>query len=257
MAKSRLLAGLISLVLLAGCSSATTATATLAEIPTVHVSPFALPLAQGLGQQYLQERGALPFDLIPTSGLSGLEAAGEGKAVLHLDFPPVPEGWFATPIGWEGIAIIVHPEVPIRTLTMADLAAIYSGRADDWQAFGRGQGSIQPVIPPEGDSLRAVFLSQVMPDERVTTLARLSPTPEQALFITQETEGAIAMVPAHFEMADSGISVLRLDGEFPEPNNLERGDYPLRVRVLAIAPEEPTGEIREWLTWVQATTSSE
>ena len=243
---------LILLVALVSCSPAPSATPPIVDVPTVHVSPFALPFARSLGERYVATNGALPFDLVPANAPSALDAVEQGEAELHLDFPPVPADWFATPLGWEGISLIVHAEVPIRSLTLEELAGIYSGRIDNWQEFGRGLGPIQPVIPPQGDSLRTVFVSRVMPDDRITTLARLAPTPEEALRIARETEGAIALVPAHLSLPESGISVLRIEGELPEVENIAHGDYPLRVRIVAMAAEEPTGEIRDWLTWAQA-----
>ncbi|MFP3854904.1 MAG: substrate-binding domain-containing protein [Anaerolineales bacterium] len=246
---------LLAILALVGCSQSPTATPTIPAIPTVHASPFALPLARSLAQPYMEEVGPLPFDLIPAASQAALQSTAQDEAALHLDYLPVPEGWFTTPLGWEGAAVVVNSEVPLRSLTLADLADIFSGRAEDWQEFGRGEGAIQVVVPPQGERMRSLFVEAVLPNGQVTTRARLAPTPDHALQLVAELDGAIGLIPAHSSTQGRGVAVVRVEGQLPEGEALQEGGYPLRWQILAMAPEEPDGSVREWLTWVQSTDS--
>lgn len=237
--------------LLAGCATAPAPSPTIPAIPQVGVSDYAYPLMESMARSFMQENGPLPFDLVPGIRWPQADARQLGSIALYLDFPPVPEGWFATPVGWEGIALVVHPEVPTRSLSRQALADIYSGRASDWSEFGRGQGPIQPLIPPRGEAFRKVFLDYILPAGNVTTLARLAPTPMEALQLTAELEGAIAIVPASLDLENAQVGIVRVEGTLPEQRAIEQGSYPLRSQIVASAPEEPSGALRDWLIWLQ------
>jgi ABC-type phosphate transport system substrate-binding protein len=240
------------IVLLASaCAGAPTATPTIPTIPEVGVSPFALPFLASLAQPYIAEGQPLPFDIVPRAAASGFNGSNQGGPAMYVDFSADASAEFATPLGWEGIAVIANQAVPIRSLALRDLADIYSGRTLDWAEFGRGQGPIQPVLPPQGESMRTAFLQTVMPEGQVTTLARLSPTPEQALRLTAELEGAIALAPSTMDFEEAGVSILRIEGTLPAREAVIEGSYPLRARIVAMAAQEPQGELRNWLIWAQ------
>ena len=205
----------------------------------------------------MQEQGPLPFDVVPGVSWPGAEVAAPVSAAMYVDFPPVPEGWFATPLGWEGIAVVVNQDVPLRSLNRKDLTEIYSGRVGDWSELGRGQGSIQPIIPPRDEAFRRIFLDFVLPQGNVTTLARIAPTPAEALQLAAELDGAIAIVPASLNLQNSAVGIVRIEGTLPEQQAVQDGTYPLRSQIVAGSPKEAEGALRDWLIWVQASQIAE
>lgn len=210
----------------------------------------ALPPARALGEAYLQLETALPFDLVPTASDAGLEAAAAGRIPFHLDYPPAPDGWFATTLAWEGIAFIVHPQVPTRNLTLAELEGIFSGEIREWGEVADGGGEIQPVLPPPGDRFRQAFLQRVMPESRVSSRALVAPNPETSVEWVSTTEGALGLLPLSYRRPAT-VPLVRIEGSLPGSSTVGDGSYPLRVQLLALAPQEPVGSAREWLLWAQ------
>jgi phosphate transport system substrate-binding protein len=236
---------------LAGCQPAVETPPPIPDIPIVHVSPAAVPFAMAWARQYQTEVGVLPFDLIPIGSQAGAQAVADGRASLMIDFPPPQDGWFVTPLGWEAVALVVDPHVPVRALSIEDLRAAFAGRITSWSELGGSSQSIQIIIPPAGDRLRQLFLDRIVFDGRVTTNALLAPTPSRALDLVAENPGALAVVPVH-SLPDERVAAVRIEGALPSPSTAANGRYPLRTSILASAPNEPEGAVRDWLVWMQA-----
>jgi phosphate transport system substrate-binding protein len=60
----------------------------------------------------------------------------------------------------------------------------------------------------------------------------------------------IGYVPLSYSAEEPRI--VRVDGILPGESTLADGTYPLLLEVVAMAPEEPTGPLRDWLVWLQA-----
>ena len=247
-----LIASLLLISLLASaCGASGQPTPTPTPVPIVHVSPAAAPFAQALGADYIQQRGPLPFDLVPLSGIDARQEVEAGDAALLIDLPPVPQGWFATPLGRDSVAVIVNPQVTARDLSTDELRALFSGRVQDWTELSVSEAAVQIIVPPDGDPLRERFEAAVMQEERVTTRAKLAPNPSSAVELVGQTPGSVAIIPLSAQESDA-VRLVRIDGILPSASSLSDGSYSMPYPVLAMAPEEPRGLLRDWLTWVQS-----
>lgn len=188
----------------------------------------------GLGLQILARPAAL--DAV---------AAGELELVVSASEPPA--GWFVTPLGWERVVFAVHPGNPVRALSLQELASIFRGQTVNWDALGGPDLAIQPVIPLEGDELRDHLAGRLLEGRRFTTLALLGPSPEATLAWVGQDPGAIGILP--LSTANDRVALIQVEGI--EARDRE-GRYPLEMEVLAFAPQEPGGVVREWLAWLQA-----
>jgi ABC-type phosphate transport system substrate-binding protein len=69
--------------------------------------------------------------------------------------------------------------------------------------------------------------------------------------IIRDHPGAIGLLP--LLEPETRMRVASLNGVSPTREAVENGTYPLWVDVLAIAPEEPAGPLRDFLQWLQET----
>jgi phosphate binding protein len=65
-------------------------------------------------------------------------------------------------IAYDGIAVIVHPSNAVKSLTLDDVAKIFSGQATDWSAFGGEQGAINVITRPSYSGTHAFFRDKVL-----------------------------------------------------------------------------------------------
>jgi hypothetical protein len=199
---------------------------------------------------YAQSVGVPAFDLEVWAMSEAARAAEDGRLQLLVTASPPPAEWFATPLGFEEIVIIVNPAIRVRDLSMRQLGDVFSGAVQAWDEIDGAAVSVQLVIPPEGDELRRQFETLVLDERRLPRTALVAPTPAAMLSVVSATAGAIGLLPLSYPA--QGARVLAIDGESPSPENLNQTGYPLRFEVVATAPVEPQGDLRDWLAWLQS-----
>ncbi len=198
---------------------------------------------------YAQSVGVPSFDLEVWSAEEATQAVADGRLQLFVSAAPPPSGWFATPLGFEAIAIIANPEMRIRDLSLSQLRDVFSGTVRTWDEIDGPETPIQLVVPPQADELRRQFEDLVMGERQLPRTALLAPTPAAMATLVGQTPGAIGFLP--FSASAEGARVIPIDGEAPSSQDSATSDYALRFEVIATAPEEPQGGVRDWLAWLQ------
>jgi hypothetical protein len=237
-------------VLLASCAGAPTELPPAAPLPRLVTTPALEPWVSQWIAAYHTAQGQLGFSvdvLPPAAALEAVEDDAFGLVVAGIE---VPSSWFATPLGIEGIAVLVHPDNPVRNFSISDLASLFAGRVRAWEELGRSVGSVQVVIPLAGDEVRLRFEGLVMQGSSTTSTALLAPSPTAMIAIIAANPQAIGYVP--MSQTDEDVRVVRVEDVMPGEARLADGTYPLTLEVIAMAPEEPGGALRDWLAWLQA-----
>jgi ABC-type phosphate transport system substrate-binding protein len=200
---------------------------------------------------YIEESGQAHLKLELFSHQEMIPSLEDGRAELGLISRDVPEGWFATPLCREPIAVIVNPSVDLASLDLNHLADIFSGREDSWDSLGASSGMIQPVVPPTGSEIRERFIQVVMGNSAFDPAALVGGTLDATVELVESNPGAIGFVPLW--RVDDGVETVAIAGIEPKEETALSGAYPLWVDVLAVSPEEPVGYLRDFLGWLQGT----
>ncbi len=231
-------------VVVAACASPPTSTPS--SVPRVYAPPYAIPVVRPWAEAYIAETGTpLPFDLDPRERSAALDLAPtRPDSLLIFDGPP-PAGWFATPLGSIAVVILVNADNPLRDLGPSDLVNLFARRTAQWGSLGGGDVDVQPVLPLPGEPVRDWFEAAVMRGTPVWPGAWLAPTPEAMLTLVASDPGAVGILLG--VDVPGNVIATRVDGVgAAEPA------YPYQFELLAFAPAEPTGGVRDWLGWVQA-----
>ncbi|HEX9945583.1 MAG TPA: hypothetical protein VGG03_26520 [Thermoanaerobaculia bacterium] len=131
------------------------------------------------------------------------------------------------------IAVIVHEQVPVDDLSLAELRRIFLGERQSWSK----ELMITLLMPPSGSPEREVLLNKIYErrsevqyqhywinklfgDEAAPVAPKVTGSPEMSASLARVIPGAIALVPAN--KIPQGVKVLRIDGKLPG-----QGGYPL------------------------------
>lgn len=220
--------------------------ATLAPVPRVYVPPFAESVVRQWAEDYVAETGApLPFDLDPQTLETALDLVPlEPNSLLLFGGLP-PEDWFVTPVASIPVVILVHPDNPVHDLRASDLQDLFARRTAGWSVLGGSDVDVQPVLPLAGEPLRLWFESVVMRGVPVWPGTWLAPTPEAMASLVASEPGAVGILLG--SEVPSTVALVRVLAVLPSEES-----YPYRFELLAFAPKEPAGGVRDWLGWVQA-----
>ena len=159
-------------------------------------------------------------------------------------------------LGYDGITVIVHPDNPIRSLSLAKISDIFTGKSHQWNQVGGKLGEIHPIGRPPSSGTRVFFRDRVLrcgdPSRveefapEVVALERNEDIVEQVARDPQ----AIAYVGHGF--LQPGVKVLAVSAErgpayLPETRTIAEGRYPIHRPLLLYTRSQPSREVARFL----------
>ncbi len=183
--------------------------------------------------------------------------AGDVPFALTTCLPPDASLW-AAPVGWDGVAVVVHVTNAVPSLDLEMLRLVFQGRSTSWADAGGDDVPITVVSREEGAASRQVFEALVMGQSRITAGARLALSSASVIDIVGSVPGAIGFVSMAY--VDDRVRAVPLrvpDREtpvVPSPDAVSSGDYPLRSPILIVGLEAPpAGSVYwDWFAWMQS-----
>jgi hypothetical protein len=251
---ARLVVGL--LLALAACASEAPQAPTLPAQPEptlllIGLSSGAAPVAGLVEEGYAVDnaRAGLRFVIGNETALfADLESGALDALLVHI-LPPGSDDWY-NPVAFDGLAIVVHPGNPVRELSSAQVQALFSGSIDNWAGAGGPDRPVAPVGRERGAGARRLFNERIMAEQRPAIHTLVQPDNEALLAAVAAGSGAIGytMIGA----LDDRVAAVSIDGVVPTPNNASSQNYPLAVPLYFVSPDEPQGELRALLAWLQS-----
>lgn len=185
------------------------------------------------------------------------ETRRDGVSLALIAGPP-SEGLWAAPVAVDALAVIVHADNPLTSLTRTQLQQVFSGFTWRWSELGvqgaAGAGEIGVVSREAGSGTRAAFEDQALrerPDldpTPVTTMAVLRLSSAEVIAYVAEHPAAIGYVAlGALDGAGHSVRVLAVEGVAPGPAQVSEGAYSLSLPLFLVARQEPTGAARAFL----------
>ena len=149
-----------------------------------------------------------------------------------------------TPIAWDDLAIIVHPDTKLDTITLAQLRDLFGGYSQDWSALGLETAPIQLISREEGSGARATFESSVMDGRPVSLTALVKPSDAAVVSYIAKHPGAVGYA-SRAVVDDTVPRVVKVEDLLPgQPG------YPLVRALDLVLPARPAPvarTLRDWL----------
>jgi ABC-type phosphate transport system substrate-binding protein len=230
--------------------------------PTISAAPAPSLLLIGLGygagpvaslvKEPYEQTGAnagLSFVQGNETSLYGDLESGALDAVLAHILPAGSNYWY-NPIAMDGLAIIVHPGNPVRSLSTAQVQALLSGTLDNWAAAGGPDLPVTPVGRERGAGARRLLSERIMAEQRPAIDTLVQPDDDALLAAVAADPAAVGYTM--IGNLDQSVVAVTIDGVAPTPNNAASQNYPLAVPVYFASKSEPQGELRAFLAWLQS-----
>ncbi|MFZ5827145.1 MAG: phosphate ABC transporter substrate-binding protein [Bacillota bacterium] len=200
------------------------------------------PLAEVLAEEY-RRAGGRRVSIQGGGSTAGLQALRNGVADLaaasrRLTPEELRQGLVPHVIGYDVLAIAVHPTNPVDELTRAQLRRLFAGEVTDWAELGGRPGPVHLFSREAGSGSRQAFREMV--------------GPVSATALVQSSSGAIRVAVMHDPQAvgyislgavqQGGVKALRIAGRAPGQNG-----YPLVRPLSLVTMGEPQGEAEGFL----------
>jgi phosphate transport system substrate-binding protein len=237
----------ILLFTLYGCGSEKESDASSPTL-TIAADRSASPLAEALLNTYEDTQNTTML-LEPGPRDAALSAVLDSRAdAAILWYPPDDQELFYTPIGRDLLAIVVHPDAGIDSLTASELRTVFSGRMITWADFDRPQLTVQVISREAGSSSRMAFEEWVLDGADMSPSARLGVSDQLVIEYVSAAPGSIGYVP--LSQLDDRVVAIAVDGVPPTLDEGRRRAYPLTAPVVFVARQEPQGQLRRFLNWI-------
>lgn len=228
---ARLLFPLLWAVLLAGCS-AQPHTATV----NTDGSSSMEKLIKGLSEAFMAEHSGVTVNYNGSGSGAGIEAALTGTADLGLASRPLreseeAEGAVGYVVALDGVAVVVHPDNPIESLSVEQLARLFRGEVANWSELGGADAPVAAYGREAGSGTRSSF------EEAVGVVDICRYTNEYSA--TGDVVGSVANNPnaigyAAFSTVNDAVKAIRIDGIACTAENIRSGRYPICQTFLLV-----------------------
>lgn len=147
----------------------------------------------------------------------------------------------------DGLAIVVHPSNPLRSLTKAQISNIYRGAITNWKEVG-GPNSRIVVIQRESNSGTAESFRDLVVGKSVQITGNSE---------TQSSNGAVKSRVGNTPAAigylgmgylDRTVKSLALNGVLPTLQNVKKGSYPATRPLYFYTAGQPTGVLKQFIS---------
>lgn len=159
------------------------------------------------------------------------------------------------PVAWDALAIIVHKDNPVESISLDQAKAIYTAKINNWSKLGGADQKIEVYalknkISGNGYTLRDLLFSNVDKNIKTSRVFDSSESLEQALI---ENPNAIAITGVSSARVQ-GVKIVALDGVTPSVDSIKSGDYSLyRPLFLSYDPDSPNIEsVKDFIQFVQS-----
>lgn len=250
-------------------------------LATLVVTLFALPALAGEELRYsgsstigtgILQAGAAP-DFTAKTGIkfAAIEQPGSGKGIQALIEGKTPlagasrplkpaekkEKLIGTIIGYDAIAVFVHKDNPVKSLSKEQLKGIFTGQIKNWKEVGGPDAPLTPnteiltgkratvemfqEMVLDGAAYGKGFKEIDLPRDQIVDLAANSGG------ICSVSLGLLAAVPGDVK---GKVKPITINGVEPTEKNVQSGAYLISRPLLLVTKGLPKGEVKEFLNFM-------
>lgn len=214
-----------------GCgSNSENNTASSKDTTTISISGSTSvgPLMEKIQEKYEEENNNVTLEIQQNGSgagikdvISGISEIGMSSRELKDEEKGSVQG---TTVAYDGIALLVNPENPVKNISLEDVKKIYTGEITNWKEIGGDDAPIVVVSREEGSGTRDAFQEIVgYESEELLKDATISDGSGAVKTTVAGNKNAIGF--ASFEYIDNTVSALNINDVEPTADNVKSGDY--------------------------------
>lgn len=198
------------------------------------------PLMEKIQEKYEEENGNTTLEIQQNGSgagikdvISGISEIGMSSRELKDDEKTSVQG---TIVAYDGIALLVNPENPVKNISLEDVKKIYTGKITNWKELGGDDSAIVVVSREEGSGTRDAFQEIVgYESEELIKDATISDGSGAVKTIVAGNKNAIGF--ASFEFIDNTVKALEIDDVAPTAENVKAGEYKISRPYILVTKE--------------------
>ena len=180
-----------------------------------------------LGEAFTQKYKDIKFTYNPTGSSAGITAVSEGRCDIGLSSRSLKDsekesGLIEKVLAYDGIAVIVHPDNPVSTLSVDTIAKIFTGDITNWKEIGGNDAVIVVIGREAGSGTRDGFESVTGTTNNCKLRQELTSTGD---VITTVATNPDAIGYASLASLKDSVKAVSVDGVYPTEETVKDGTY--------------------------------
>ncbi len=148
----------------------------------------------------------------------------------------------------DGVAVVVHPQNPVKALTAEQLKAIYAGRLANWKDLGGPDKAINIYTRDEASGTREVFWEKALAKGEISAKALFAASNGAMKTAVAQDPYAIGYVSVGH--IDAGVAPVALDGVTPSIETVKAGTYKVARGLYSNTKGAPQGLTRKFIDFI-------
>lgn len=147
----------------------------------------------------------------------------------------------------DALSVYLHPDNPVRNLSLEQTRDIFTGRRTLWTEFGGNPVPVLVVGRQPNSGTQLFFEEHVLEGAAYASSTVTLPTTKAVVRMVKRHRGAIGYGGLAF---GADVTHASIDGVAPTAGNVRNGSYPISRYLYLYAAEPPAGAVKEFIDWI-------
>jgi phosphate transport system substrate-binding protein len=219
-------------------------------------------LVPTLAEEYKASHPGVSFEIAAEGSTTGIAAITDGTAAIGMSSrrakPTEVSGAAAkgvnlkpTIVCYDGIALVVNANSPIKGLTKRQVEQIFTGDITDWSAVGGNPGKISVYTRNTSSGTYSDFKELAMKKRDYAPSSQKLAGNEQIVAEVAKNPNGIGYVGLAYT-TEAGIKVVPIDGGLPNKESVLAKKYPYARPTFYYTNGEPSGEAAKFIDFTHS-----
>ena len=218
---------------------------------TIAGSTSVMPFTEKLAEYFMLDHPQFVINVQGGGSTAGIQAVMNNTVNIGMSSRELKEDerrLNTITICHDGISIIVHPQNPVRSLTLQQVREIFNGRIKNWRELGWIDRRIDAVTREEGSGTRSAFEDLVMKGKEI----------DDSIMV-QDSNGSVKEVVAtdpfamgyiSLGLVDQKVQSVAVDGVIPSIKSIKAGRYKIVRPFLYVTNGELDTHAKEFVNFI-------
>lgn len=208
-------------------------------------------LVPQLSEQFKADHPDATFDIAAEGSTTGFAALIDGTAQIGMASRPAKTEEIAaaktknvtlkeTTVAYDGMAVIVNENSPVKNLTKRQIEQIFTGEVSDWSAVGGSGGTISIYTRNTSSGTYSEFKEMAMKKRDYAPSSQKMAGNEQIAAEVGKNPNGIGYVGLAYTKA-KGVKVISIDNALPSVESVQKKAYPYSRATFFYTNGEPAG----------------
>lgn len=257
--KNIILFFLIILGIFPACHSTRSRAAADTSVIRLKGSDTMVLLAQRWAEKFMQQHYGVAIYVEGGGSATGIEALIKGEIEICTASRPLrPEEvqrlakrqqniGIAHLVAKDGLSVYLHPNNPVRNLTLTQVKDIYTGRITNWREVGGTDDAIVVLSRTPSSGTYFYFQEHVLEGQAYGANASNLPT---TAAIVQEVEKNPAAIGYGGLAYGENLVHCKINGISPTAESVRADKYPITRYLYFYTIKKPEGTVKSFIDWV-------